>query len=303
MSSLHEGIRDSLRGRLSRRTALRGAGAAGIATALALPAYGRRAMAQNAANQFTIEPDAGSWTTWVLTSGDQLRPDAPPDDAASAAELKELEGATMTGADRARIVYWDAGSPGYRWNEIAMQHTLRMGFGPGDAYRTLALLNAAIYDATIAAWDAKYAYNRPRPASLDATIETAIPTPTSPSYPSEHAATAGVAAAVLSYLFPDSANTFASLAAEAAASRVNAGVEFSSDSVAGMTLGQQVGELFIEYADADGADATFDPATMPTGDGLWTGEPVYPTLGSWKTWVLPDGGAMRPEWVRPRRAC
>ena len=305
MARLQKGNRDSLRGRLSRRTALRGAGAAGIATALALPAYGRGALAQNAANQFTIEPNAGSWTTWVLTSGDQLRPDAPPDDAASAAELEELEVATMTGADRARIVYWDEGSPGYRWNEIAMQHTLRMGFGPGDAYRTMALLNTAIYDATIATWDAKYTFNRPRPAGVDASIQTLIVSPASPSYPSEHAATAGAAAAVLSHIFPDAATTFASLAAEAAESHVNAGVEYPSDSTAGMTLGQQVGDLYIEYANTDGSDAEFDPATMAAGGGLWTGEPVYPAMGSWKTWVLNDGAALRPEpppaWDSPDR--
>ena len=74
------------------------------------------------------------------------------------------------------------------------------------AYIYVAL---AMYDATVAAWDSKYAYNRPRPSELDPTLKTRLPTPRSPSYPSEHAATAAAAAAVLAYFFP----------AEAASSR------------------------------------------------------------------------------------
>ena len=34
-------------------------------------------------NSEQIEPQAGQWKTWVLTSGDELRPAAPPDGAAS----------------------------------------------------------------------------------------------------------------------------------------------------------------------------------------------------------------------------
>ena len=47
-----------------------------------------------------------------------------------------------------RIAYWDAGAPGYRWNEIACASRLKSD-RPGSAnYRALALLNVAIYDAT-----------------------------------------------------------------------------------------------------------------------------------------------------------
>ena len=76
-----------------------------------------------------IEPEAGSWKTWVLTSGDQLRPEAPPDEAATQDELAELKAmvADRDAAALERISYWDAGSPGYRWNEIAMQQTVRAG--------------------------------------------------------------------------------------------------------------------------------------------------------------------------------
>ncbi len=150
-------------------------------------------------------------------------------------------------------------------------------------------MNGAIYDATIAAWDAKYTYNRPRPAVTDAELKTAIPTPNSPSYPDEHAVTARAAATVLAYLFPDDAEHFSELATEAADSRVMAGVAYPSDIAAGLELGGEVGKLFIEYAKTDGSNAEFDPATMPTGQGIWNGDPdtlAVPTLGTWETWVL-----------------
>ena len=38
-----------------------------------------------------IEPDAGKWKTWVLTSGDQLRLPPPPDETATRAEIAQLK--------------------------------------------------------------------------------------------------------------------------------------------------------------------------------------------------------------------
>ncbi|MGH2615689.1 MAG: vanadium-dependent haloperoxidase [Thermomicrobiales bacterium] len=296
---------------VSRRTALRGIGGAGIATALGVAAPVRAGAnsedriakalfgtGYSTVDSSQIEPDAGSWQTWILSSGDQLRPQAPPDETATQDELAKLH---AMAADRDavaldRVSYWDAGSPGYRWNEIATQQTLRAGMGP-DAYRVLALMNAAISDATIAAWDAKYTYDRPRPAVTDAGLSTAIPTPNSPSYPDAHAVTAGAAATVLAYLFPDDAERFGEMAAEAADSRVMAGVAYPSDTATGLELGQEVGKLVVAYAKADNSDAEFDATTMPTGPGLWSGDAAtlaVPMLGTWDTWVLESPDQFRP---------
>ncbi len=38
-----------------------------------------------------IEPEAGQWQTWVLTSLDEVRPAPPPDQAATMAETTELK--------------------------------------------------------------------------------------------------------------------------------------------------------------------------------------------------------------------
>ena len=92
--------------------------------------------------------------------------------------------------------------------------------GPHGNYRMMTLLNVAIYEAMVAAWDSKFAHNRRRPSEVDPTLTTVIPNPRSPSYPSEHAAAAGAAAVVLSYVMPDDAVLFSSKAEEAARSRV-----------------------------------------------------------------------------------
>jgi hypothetical protein len=61
--------------------------------------------------------------------------------------------------------------------------------------RALSLVAAAIYDATIAAWDSKYGYNRQHPADMDSSVSTVVTASASPSYPSEHAVTAAAAGA------------------------------------------------------------------------------------------------------------
>src|SRR4029079_14288235 len=99
--------------------------------------------------------------------------------------------------------YWDSGAPGYRWNELAVGKGLAGLPNAVRGYRMVALLNVAIHDATIATWNAKSHYQRPRPAAADPSLATALPTPASPSYPCEHSAAAGAAAVVLAALFPD----------------------------------------------------------------------------------------------------
>src|SRR6476620_1552602 len=70
-----------------------------------------------APNTGQIEPGAGKWQTWVLKSGSELRPAAPPDQAATKKELAELQTLVAQRDAKAldQIAYWDAGSPNYRW--------------------------------------------------------------------------------------------------------------------------------------------------------------------------------------------
>lgn len=266
------------------------------AIALMSLALGPMATAQNNAQQ--IEPRAGKWQTWLLKNGSELRPPAPPDKAATEQELKDLQKLPKQPDAKtlAQITYWDAGSPSYRWQDLAL---VSMGkfpalSSPPRAMRMLALMNTAIADAMIAAWDAKYAYNRPRPSQADAKIAVAVAVPNSPSYPSEHAVAAGAASAVLSYIYPEDAKLFEALAQQAGQSRVLAGVQYPSDVTAGLALGKAVAAKAIERAKADGSDAKWT-GSIPTGPGAWVGEnPLEPLAGTWKPWVLKSGDQFRP---------
>jgi membrane-associated phospholipid phosphatase len=244
-----------------------------------------------------VEPGAGKWQTWVLSSGNQMRLPAFPDDNATTAELTWLKSFMSNTNDvaRAQMEFWDAGSPGYRWIKIASDEMIRRNVPAPFYTRDMALVSAAIYDATIAAWDSKYTWKRPRPSERDGTIVPRIAVPNSPSYPSEHAVAAGAASAVLSYLFPDGADRFASLAEEAARSRLFSGTQYPSDTIAGLQLGNSVGGAVVTYARGDNSDAIFSGSFAPT-PGKWSNpNPTTPLAGTWRPWVLSSGNQLRPD--------
>lgn len=266
-----------------------------LALGLGLALFAASASAQ-------IEPNAGQWKTWVLTSGSQFRLPAPPGRDESKEEIQVLE--KLTEQRDAAVVdlikFWDAGAPSYQWNQMTINEIKKFGVGTPRAERALALVHVAIYDAMVAAWDSKYAYNRPRPSRLDKDLATVIPNPHSPSYPSEHAVAAGAASAVLAYLFPTDAPAILAQADAAGRSRLLAGVQYPSDVQAGLDLGREVAALVISRAQSDGSSATFSGA-IPNGLCNWKGtNPAEPLAGTWKTWVLSSGSEFRPD---PPPAC
>src|SRR5690606_39657492 len=75
----------------------------------------------------------------------------PPDEAATADETSQLI-AMMNERDEdslQEIAYWNAGPPSYRWNQIAVGAIDKRGIPGTSASRVLALVHAAVYDATI----------------------------------------------------------------------------------------------------------------------------------------------------------
>jgi membrane-associated phospholipid phosphatase len=265
--------------------------------------YGRSGEAVEAAaaapgqSSGQIEPRAGTWKTWVLTSPRQFRLPAPPSDrAVTDAEMKTLRDlSTRRNAEgRLQIEFWSAGGSLYRWDRIALDESLSHLLNTNRGARALALVSVAMYDAIVAAWDSKYAYNRPRPSVAEPSLVTAVRTPESPSYPSEHAVVAGAASAVLAYLFPDDAVRLSSLAEEDGRAQLLAGIQYPSDVAAGIEMGRKVAALVIERGRGDGSGAAFN-GQIPKGPGYWTGtDPIEPMMGSWKTWVLQSGAQFRP---------
>ena len=58
-----------------------------------------------------IEPKAGTWKTWVISSGHDFRAPPPPDVATTTAEISELNALAnqRDGAAKDLIAYWDVG--------------------------------------------------------------------------------------------------------------------------------------------------------------------------------------------------
>ena len=109
------------------------------------------------------------------------------------------------------------------------------------------LLGTAIYDATIAGWDTKYAYSRPRPFAADNRIKLYALKPESPSYPCEYSIAAGVAATIISHFYPYLADSVNRMAQQQMQSSIAAGLAFPDDTRAGFELGKKIAEKEIEY--------------------------------------------------------
>jgi hypothetical protein len=115
-----------------------------------------------------IEPTAGTWKPWVIPANDSfLLP--PPDKNVLQKDLSEIAAAqkNIDSTMRAQIHFWNSGPPAYRWQSIADDFIDTTQ----NYLRVYALVNVAIYDATLAAWKNKYAHNITRPASQEIKYE------------------------------------------------------------------------------------------------------------------------------------
>lgn len=237
-----------------------------------------------------MEPDAGNWKPWFISSGTSWRLEKP---ISYKEELEQVlsQQRNMDSAKRQQILYWNAGAPGYRWQ--VLMGTLWMTDTSNNGALSNMLLSVATYDATIAAWDTKYAYNRPRPFAADNRVKAFAPKPESPSFPCEHSVAAGVAATIIAHFFPAMADSVQRMAQQAMASRIAAGVAFPSDTRAGFELGKRIAEKEIELTKNFTIKTPWD-GTRPEGSEFWKGKPSLPLAGRSKTVVLDSSSQFRP---------
>ncbi|CAN5770044.1 hypothetical protein BH24DEI2_BH24DEI2_23120 [soil metagenome] len=137
-------------------------------------------------DQRFMTPQWGGVEGFALASGDQFRPPPPPrvgssepytdalgqtttNDAAfweQAAEVLELS-AGLSDAQKIRAEYWADGprseTPPCHWNLLAHGVSLRDENTLDDDVKLYFALNAALFDAGIAVWDAKRFYDYVRP--------------------------------------------------------------------------------------------------------------------------------------------
>lgn len=223
-----------------------------------------------------VAPLAGTWKTWVLPSAGQFKPPPPPvygtpEFAAPAQELVDLT-ANLTPDHQDIARRWEGGdgtkaAAGIVIDAYASDLEKAATTGPVErrltvprSARAFALLAVSLADSSVAVSDATYTYWSPRPESAIADLKLApgwkplLATPLSPAYPSAGAGFAGAAEAVMSYVLPDSATSFASRAEDQTMSSVYGGTDWRYDTVSRDT-GRQVGNLVVDWAKADGAGA------------------------------------------------
>ena len=230
-------------------------------------------------------PQWGTVAPFAMPANAHFRPSGPPAlvSAAYAAAYDEVKAigsaaSTVRTPEQTQIaLFWADGAgtetpPGH-WNSIAQDVAAVRGNTMEQNARLFALLNAAMADAAICAWEAKYHFNNWRPVTAirngdadgnpatagDPSWSSLIGTPPFPDYLSGHATFSAAAARVLALFYGTdliafstgsdflpgvtrSFTSFSDAASEAAMSRVYGGIHFRFASDDGMTAGLEIGE-------------------------------------------------------------
>jgi PAP2 superfamily len=227
-------------------------------------------------------PQWGFVAPFAMNSSSQFRPPGPPslDSQQYAADYEEVKqlgplvGSTRTPDQSEIALFWADGAgtetpPGH-WNSIAQIIADARANTLEENARLFALLNIAMADAAICAWDAKYTFNFWRPVTAIAFAEpqlhwmSFIVTPPFPDYTSGHSTFSAAAATVLPLFYgtedlpfttgsdflPGVFRNFSTCfdaAEEAAASRIYGGIHFRTASEDGLQAGTSIGEWTFSH--------------------------------------------------------
>lgn len=287
-----------------------------------------------------LDETGGAWKPVLLSGPAQIALPAPLSvtDPAYLEELAELKAASENpGSEQLEAVRYWGNNPLVRWNEIARELAAKYNLAPAPnadgsysapsaanpgvyplfpfahppyTCRMLAYWSAAQFDALISAWHYKYAYNRPAPHQVDASLKTHLPQTTLPSYPADGAVVAAVSEVILGAMFPLEKDYIAAKAAEHRQAMQWAGLHVSSDIEAGTALGQGVAAVFMARAANDGMKNAQAP--KPVSDSLrqaaqdrfgWSWQNledpprpvgITPLFGQVRLWCVPNVEATRP---------
>jgi membrane-associated phospholipid phosphatase len=235
-------------------------------------------------------PQWGFVSPFAMPLSSFMRPPGPPslDSAQWVADYSEVKalgaanGSSRTPEQSLIALFWSDGpgteTPSGHWNSLAQRVSAGQRSSLEQNARLFALLNIAMADAAICAWDAKYTYNFWRPVTAirngeadgnpatvaDPLWTSFIVTPPFPDYVSGHSTFSGAAATVLAKFYgtdkisfslgseglPGVTRSFASFSAaarEAAISRLYAGIHFRTASEDGLAAGIAIGEWTVAH--------------------------------------------------------
>lgn len=165
------------------------------------------------------------------------------------------------------------------WNDAALNAAVTVAKqGPPQAIVTVALVQAAVYDAVVAIKGGYQPYLSSLESAPGASIDAAVAT---------------AAHAVLASYLPDQAADL-----DAAYQAALAAIEDGDAKTAGITVGQAAADALIA-ARADAGYAAATGFTMPeAGPGVWQipddQKPAAPWLASYKPFMIESGDQFRP---------
>ena len=260
-------------------------------------------------------------TPFALRQSWQFRVDPPPDlnsdqYADEVNEIKLIGGATsrLRNDEQSEIArHWYEAS-GQSWNRIARTVSEQQRLDTWQNGRLFALVNIALADGYIGAFESKYVYNFWRPITairegdMDGHLDTVgesewnsyMITPAIPDWPSGHATVGAAAAEVMQRFFgtdylafnltagPPYAGTtrqyysFSEAALENSNSRVLAGIHFRASCLAGLLQGQRIGDYVYPTSYARSVEPPHD--AVRTGllllviGAVCSAEPVFGTF-------------------------
>jgi hypothetical protein len=235
-------------------------------------------------NAPALLPGWGNVTPFVMKSGDQFRPEAPPaldteQYAKDYNEIKEIgksDSLTRTALQSQIATFWRA-SPTAIWNPVLTQVLATHDLNLSSTARAYAIFYLAAADASIACWETKYVYNSWRPMLAiragdidgnDATVGDPtwtpfVPTPPHPEYSSGHTTNSSAMASVLESLFGEDPemtisvtlsgitrqwSTFDQAVGEVIDARVYSGIHFRTADEVGARQGRQVAHFVLTHA-------------------------------------------------------
>jgi hypothetical protein len=222
---------------------------------------------------------------FALTSPSQFRPPPPiaitsPEYAADLNELKEYGGKTSSKRSAAQTEtarFWLMVGP-QAYHPLARQIVVAKEMGVVDSARFMAVFSAALTDAYVAVFDAKYTYEFWRPITAirngdmignpaierEATWQPIDNTPMHPEYPCAHCILSATAASSIEALLggpPDRELTMTSATApgvthrwptlaafteEVASARIWAGFHYRFSTRIGSDMGRHIGPYVVE---------------------------------------------------------
>ena len=191
------------------------------------------------------------------------------------------------------VRYWNAAYPSYRWHQIMVEAGDRTK-GHKNGGR-MAILHLAIYDALAEVWKYKQEREQSAPFQEHAEVENHGRSVEYSAYICEYSATAAAAHRIIGYYFPEQKAFLDDKLRQFKEARLRTGLQYENDIVLGMSIGDNIAEKYIAYAQTDRTDQPWT-GTVPNDKTLWSGKPNKwdPMKRQWKPFTLKAADQFRP---------